>query len=805
MTFTQSRNGVVAAGTTSGGVTTLPLPMTDASGNPVTSAKDTLLIAYLVTTAGGVPFKAVGNTSPGWEHCGTAASGVNQQAEIWCYRNNPGGITSMTWTNDGGQNCQGHMEEWSTTLKWQVVEVFPAVAKGTTGALGPVAMDQQVRSGDLAVVLTAAAFPAAPSGTWATPAAGANTAWTKARSVNTGTKNVWATYWATTTAVGAVSVAGSYSVTAGQSAWTSVLVVFKEANAVRGRVGASVYASSYSDQATINTTAAYPSTNQGSRQEFDYFVGRQMAQTAGVVYQDKPGGTAAVPADSIQHLGNPPSGSMWNNIQECWANRVQMVWSMRAARQNIFGTAAQKAAEVAACEQDLVTVKQAGITGWIACYWNEMQINGTKWFADQAHWNTYWQALWPIYAAHGIPIYSKPSEASPSLAVSWTPPAGKVSGIVTDYYFDSADGVHNATLDTSPGPGIPSLQDIADGVKNPDGSTPNPPNPPIPLGIGETGRSGGGSTPAWSQVVGWSANGTWTSSGTAKTANGIRKFFTARLAAGKQNAPILWFDSGNGGGNWIHTPGANGEDQTGIQAELAAWADNLAPTLPGSSPVISAVGLPAGAVGTPFSASFGASGGAPPYTWTLDSGSLPAGLSLSGDGFITGTPTAAGSTPFSVKVTDSNGASATSGTLTITVTAAVVTITTTTLPDGIYNTAYSQTLEAVNGTPPYTWSVTGAFDPLPPGLLLNPATGMITGTPTAPETANMQVQAEDATGAVATAVLSLTIAPPAATGTAQILVIAAGAWVLPQPEAVAAGAWQAATEWTISTDGTAWN
>jgi len=63
-------------------------------------------------------------------------------------------------------------------------------------------------------------------------------------------------------------------------------------------------------------------------------------------------------------------------------------------------------------------------------------------------------------------------------------------------------------------------------------------------------------------------------------------------------------------------------------------------------------------VGTPFSSSVPVSGGTPPYTYALNTGSLPPGLTLNPDGTITGTPTSAGSFTFSIKVTDSMGMTA---------------------------------------------------------------------------------------------------------------------------------------------------
>ncbi|RZI41730.1 CHRD domain-containing protein [Herbaspirillum sp. HC18] len=68
---------------------------------------------------------------------------------------------------------------------------------------------------------------------------------------------------------------------------------------------------------------------------------------------------------------------------------------------------------------------------------------------------------------------------------------------------------------------------------------------------------------------------------------------------------------------------------------------------------VSTASLPDGAVGSPYSQSLIATGGTTPYTWTVASGTLPAGLTLDATGMISGTPTAAGPSSFTVRVTDS--------------------------------------------------------------------------------------------------------------------------------------------------------
>src|ERR1035437_2484442 len=74
--------------------------------------------------------------------------------------------------------------------------------------------------------------------------------------------------------------------------------------------------------------------------------------------------------------------------------------------------------------------------------------------------------------------------------------------------------------------------------------------------------------------------------------------------------------------------------------------------------------LPSGTVGHSYSQTLVGTGGANPYVWT-ETGALPSGLSLSGAGAISGTPTAAGSFTFTVTMTDVNGQS-TTGSLSIT-------------------------------------------------------------------------------------------------------------------------------------------
>ena len=95
-------------------------------------------------------------------------------------------------------------------------------------------------------------------------------------------------------------------------------------------------------------------------------------------------------------------------------------------------------------------------------------------------------------------------------------------------------------------------------------------------------------------------------------------------------------------------------------------------------------------------------------------------LSLSPAGVISGTPTNADTSNFTVRVTDTLNQSDTQD-LSISVSAALR-ITTNSLSDAEVGKSYNRMLQRSGGVAPFTWSVT---PPLPNNLSLNPATGQI--------------------------------------------------------------------------------
>ncbi len=163
-------------------------------------------------------------------------------------------------------------------------------------------------------------------------------------------------------------------------------------------------------------------------------------------------------------------------------------------------------------------------------------------------------------------------------------------------------------------------------------------------------------------------------------------------------------------------------------------------------PLVITTGSPlTGTVGITFSQQLKASGGTPPYTWSIVGTSQPApGLTLNSAGLISGTPTDQIILTLPYRATDSTNQS-TSKDLTIAIGAAQSsvsaasaaltgalqarpTIAPFTLPNGTVNVAYPTIqLEATGGTPPYTWSVSPA---LPNGLFFNVlGPGILSGTP----------------------------------------------------------------------------
>jgi hypothetical protein len=165
--------------------------------------------------------------------------------------------------------------------------------------------------------------------------------------------------------------------------------------------------------------------------------------------------------------------------------------------------------------------------------------------------------------------------------------------------------------------------------------------------------------------------------------------------------------------------------------------------------------------GTLFSYTPPATGGTPPYTWQIATGTLPSGLILNPNtGALSGTPTATGSSTVTVQLTDSQSQTARK-TLTIAVTAPAVPpleVTTSSIAQATRGVALSQQIVASGGKPPYTWAVSGGA--LPPGVNIAATTGIISGTPGTAGVFNFNLTATDAESRTAGKALSITVVPP---------------------------------------------
>jgi hypothetical protein len=172
---------------------------------------------------------------------------------------------------------------------------------------------------------------------------------------------------------------------------------------------------------------------------------------------------------------------------------------------------------------------------------------------------------------------------------------------------------------------------------------------------------------------------------------------------------------------------------------------------------VTTLSLPDGQVGLAYAETVAKSGGVGPFNWDISVGTLPAGLSLNAStGAITGTPTTAGLSNFTVRATDAL-AQQDEQALAITVdSAGTLVITTASLPNGTVGAGYMQTLTAAGGTAPYVWTV--SVGSLPAGLALS-AGGVLGGTATASGTSSFSVMVADSAAGNTTRAYTLAISP----------------------------------------------
>ncbi|MBX3712347.1 MAG: putative Ig domain-containing protein [Lysobacter sp.] len=190
----------------------------------------------------------------------------------------------------------------------------------------------------------------------------------------------------------------------------------------------------------------------------------------------------------------------------------------------------------------------------------------------------------------------------------------------------------------------------------------------------------------------------------------------------------------NSGGVQFITYAHNGSTPAGGGSDTIWFTDENNGTIrinitisPPTSPItVSPASLPTLTAGTPFSQTLTSAGGLAPYTYTLQSGTLPVGLSLTGGGVLSGTPTQRGGYAFTVRSTDATTPTAQFVDKGYTGTVQNPTLTLAT-PSGtaIQGAPFSQTLSTTGGVTPHTYQLeTGTF---PAGISISSA-GVVSGT-----------------------------------------------------------------------------
>jgi uncharacterized protein YhjY with autotransporter beta-barrel domain len=194
------------------------------------------------------------------------------------------------------------------------------------------------------------------------------------------------------------------------------------------------------------------------------------------------------------------------------------------------------------------------------------------------------------------------------------------------------------------------------------------------------------------------------------------------------------------GGSFSFTVTATDAGAGGLTASRAYNVTVAAATI-----ALSPATLPGGQAGVSYSQTVTATGGTGPYSYSVTSGALPAGVSLSSAGLISGTPTAAGTFNIGITARDSStgsGPYTATAAYSLSIAAPTIVMSPATLPNATAAAAYSQTLTASGGTGPYRYAITAGA--LPAGLSLS-STGLLSGSPTAGGTFNFTITATDST------------------------------------------------------------
>ncbi|WP_203225088.1 putative Ig domain-containing protein [Xanthomonas phaseoli] len=249
------------------------------------------------------------------------------------------------------------------------------------------------------------------------------------------------------------------------------------------------------------------------------------------------------------------------------------------------------------------------------------------------------------------------------------------------------------------------------------------------------------------------------------------------------------------------TSGTPSQGTRGYTLNIAAPTIALAPAT-----------VPTATRGSAYSQTLTASGGTAAYTYAITSGALPAGITLASNGTLSGTATLEGTFNFTVQATDANSFTGTQA-YSLTVAGPNLVLPASTLPAGTAGQAYAAAVApATGGTAPYSYAVTAGA--LPGGVVLDAATGGLSGTPTVSGTFTFTLTVTDSTPSpaaqasrsyaltvnAATLVLGQPTLPAAVRGSAYSQVLTASGGIAPYRNSIASGTLPAGL--TLASDGT---
>ena len=179
------------------------------------STAGTLLVATLASQR-----NSSYSAPSGWTKAVRVGS-TNSDAEIWYYANNPGGITSASFTNNPSSSSSGQLSEWSgVTTSSPLDQIGTATATATT-TVAPATSTTTTAAGELAVTAAAQYIAAASTATY-TPGAG----WTNlGNSGTTSSSYQYTADYQTGVATGTVTETITSS---SLGVWAAVVATFKQ-------------------------------------------------------------------------------------------------------------------------------------------------------------------------------------------------------------------------------------------------------------------------------------------------------------------------------------------------------------------------------------------------------------------------------------------------------------------------------------------------------------------------------------------------------------------------------------------------